>query len=328
MMASRGDTFGALGKNLLAKKLVFVTGKGGVGKSSVTAGLARLSSKAGLKTLVCEVDAKGDVSPNFGVEGVTFKPRNVAPNLYIMAMDTEEALAEYLRLNLRIPMITRLGPLARAFDFVANAAPGVKEILVVGKLCYEVRERAWDIIWVDASASGHIVSQLASPAGISELFKVGIVKEQTAWMAEILSNPETTSLVLVLTPEETPVSESLELLDRLRLETTIAVSMCVVNKVLGEPFSSGEAAIFADIDGGRLVGDFAAIADGGADALLSASRFATKLRSSRSEHTRNFVSALTGEVATVFVPFFMGAETGLKLTAEIAEALAGEMSGS
>ena len=302
--------------------------KGGVGKSSITAGLARLSSRAGLKTLVCEVDAKGDVSPNFGVEGVTFKPRNVAPNLYIMAMDTEDALAEYLRLNLRIPIITRLGPLARAFDFVANAAPGVKEILVVGKLCYEVRERNWDIIWVDASASGHIVSQLASPAGISELFKLGIVKEQTAWMEEILSDPRATSLVLVLTPEETPVAESLELIERLRSETSIAVEMCVVNKVLGEPFAAGEAAIFAEVEAGKYVDDFVALANGGADALISASRFATNLRSSRSEQTRNFLSEANDEFATVFVPFFMGSETGLKLTAEIAEALADEMSGS
>ena len=327
-MAPDTEMLGSLADELLSRKLVFVTGKGGVGKSSVTAALARLSSRAGLKTLVCEVDAKGDVGSFFGLERTSFKPKNVAPNLYIMAMDTEEALAEYLRLNLRIPIITTLGPLAKAFDFVANAAPGVKEILVVGKLCYEVREQKWDIIWVDASASGHIVSQLASPAGISELFRLGIVKEQTTWMAEILGDSKTSSLVMVLTPEETPILESLELLERLRHETSIAVEMCVVNKVLGEPFSASQAELFSEVESGCFASDFVSMADGGAPALLSASRFALGMRTNRSEHTRDLVSKLDARIQTIFVPFFMGSESGTMLSAEIADALEAEMSGS
>ncbi len=325
-MAPGLQSFGQLGSELLSRRLVFVTGKGGVGKSSITAALARISSRAGLKTLVCEVDSKGDVAANFGADHVGFKPKSVAPNLYVMAMDTEEALAEYLRLNLRLPIITSLGPLARAFDFVANAAPGVKEILVVGKLSWEVRERNWDIIWVDASASGHIVSQLASPEGISELFKLGIVKEQTTWMHEILSDPRTTSLVLVLTPEETPVAESLELLERLRYETSIHVQACVVNKVLGEPFAAGQASLFAQMAHGEYREDFEAIAEGSADALLAASELAHGLRASRSEHIRGFLSSLDEGVEAVFVPYFMGSEEGTKLTIEIAEALLEEMS--
>ena len=76
-------------------------------------------------------------------------------------MDTEASLREYLKLQLRIPVVGRIGPLAKAFDFVATAAPGVREILTVGKLCWEVRERHYDLVVVDAPASGHIVG----PAG-------------------------------------------------------------------------------------------------------------------------------------------------------------------
>ena len=90
-----------------------------------------------------------------------------------MAMDTEESLREYLRLQLKVPLIGRIGPVARTFDFVADAAPGVKEILTVGKLCHEVRERHYDLIVVDASATGHVVGQLAAPQAINELVKVG-----------------------------------------------------------------------------------------------------------------------------------------------------------
>ena len=90
-----------------------------------------------------------------------------------MAMNTEDSLREYLRLFVRVPLLGRIGPLARTFDFVADAAPGVKEILAVGKLAYEVRERHYDLVVVDAEASGHIVAQVGAPRVIRELVQVG-----------------------------------------------------------------------------------------------------------------------------------------------------------
>ena len=130
-----------------------------------------------------------------------------------MSMDTEASLREYLKLHLRIPVVGRIGPLAKAFDFVATAAPGVREILTVGKLCWEVRERHYDLVVVDAPASGHIVGQLAAPQAINDLVKVGLIRSQTDWMLEILSDARQTGLVAVCTPEEMPVSETLELAD-------------------------------------------------------------------------------------------------------------------
>ncbi len=327
-MEPSSQGLGPLGVSLFEKKLVFVTGKGGVGKSSVTAALARLSSQAGLRTLVCEVDSSGDASNSLGIEDIGFKPKNVSPNLYAMAMNTEEALAEYLRLNLKLPRITTLGPLARAFDFVANAAPGIKEILIVGKLCFEVREHNWDIIWVDASASGHIVSQLVSPKGIAELVKIGLVKEQTDWMQDILSDPVQTALILVVTPEETPVAESLELVARLRTETSISLPMCIVNKVFGEPFSFEESQIFDEIYGGDLRERFEAEVGSSAASLLQVSRLSSGLRSSRARHTTDLLMGLDSSISTVFIPYFMGSENGVRLTLEMAEALVAELSGS
>ncbi len=147
--------------DLLDRKLVFVTGKGGVGKTSVAAALATLAAGRGKRTLVCEVDAKGNLADFFESGSTGFDPCEVEPGLFAMSMNTEASLREYLRLQLRIPLIARIGPLARSFDFVAQAAPGVKEILTVGKLCWEVRESHYDLVVVDASATGHIVGQLA-----------------------------------------------------------------------------------------------------------------------------------------------------------------------
>ena len=106
-----------------------------------------------------------------------------------MAMDTERSLDEYLRL---VPPGAGDGPARAGGAHVrlrGHRAPGVKEILTVGKLCYEVRERHYDLVVVDASATGHIVGQLAAPQAINSLVQVGLVRSQTDWMLEILSDP-------------------------------------------------------------------------------------------------------------------------------------------
>ena len=141
---------------LLDHKLLFVTGKGGVAKSTVAAALGLLASQHGKRTLVVEVDAKGNLSDFFEAGPTGYKPREVQPNLFAMTMNTEDSLQEYLRLQMRLPAVARIGPLARAFEFVATAAPGVREILTVGKPVWEVRGGHYDLVVVDASATGHI----------------------------------------------------------------------------------------------------------------------------------------------------------------------------
>jgi anion-transporting ArsA/GET3 family ATPase len=132
------------------------------------------------------MDAKDALATAFDAGTLAFEPREVEPGLFAMAMNTEDSLREYLRLFVKVPLLGRIGPLARTFDFVADAAPGVKEILAVGKLCYEVRERHYDLVVVDAEASGHIVAQIGAPKVISDLVQVGLVRDQTEWMLDIL----------------------------------------------------------------------------------------------------------------------------------------------
>ncbi len=254
--------------DLLDLRLVFVTGKGGVGKTTVAAGLAQLAAEHGKRVLVCEVDAKGDVTALFEAPPTDFTPREIAPGVWSMSMDTEASLREYLKLHLRIPVVGRIGPLAKAFDFVATAAPGVREILTVGKFCWEVREPHYDLVVVDAPASGHIVGQLAAPQAINDLVKVGLIRSQTDWMLDILSDPRQTGLVAVCTPEEMPVSETLELVQRVREETTVRMSAVVVNRVLPELFGQREEEIFEQLraPGGRGDAVGAGRRDGGTGA--------------------------------------------------------------
>ncbi len=230
--------------DLLERKLLFVTGKGGVGKTTIAASLALLGAQRGKRTLVGEIDAKGNLADFYETGPTTFKERELSPGLWAMSMDTEESLKEYLSVQLKLPLVARIGPLARTFDFVANAAPGVKEILTVGKFLWEVRERHYDLVVVDAVASGHITGQLAAPQAIQDLVHVGMVRDQTGWMLEILGDPETTGVVIVSAPEEMPVNETLELAARLRTETVVDLAAVVANRVLPELFGRGEEAVF------------------------------------------------------------------------------------
>lgn len=232
---------------LLDLDLVFVTGKGGVGKTTVAAAIAEVAARRGQRVLVCEMDAKGALATAFEVAQLEFEPTEVEPGLHAMSMNTEDALQEYLRLFVKIPFIGRIGPLASTLDFVADAAPGVKEILAIGKLAFEVKERHYDLVVVDAEASGHVVSQIGAPKVIADLVQVGVVKDQTQWMLDILEDPRRTGVAVVTTSEEMPVTESIELLERLTTETGTYPVAVIANRVLPEIFDDDELDVAARV---------------------------------------------------------------------------------
>ncbi len=137
---------------------------------------------------------------------------------------------QYLKIYLKLPLgPSRLGPLAKIFDYVSAAAPGVRELLIIGKIGWEARNGGWDLIVVDAPATGHVVELLTAPQSMAELVPTGPLAQQTGWLTEVLS-ADTTGVVLVTIPEELPVTETGELLDRLRTESDTAVTSLVVNK--------------------------------------------------------------------------------------------------
>lgn len=311
--------------SLLDHRLLFITGKGGVGKSTVASAMALLAAEQGKKTLVCEVEPKGDLSSLYETAPTAFAEREIAPRLWAMSMDTEASLREYLKIHLRIPLVGRIGPLARAFDFVATAAPGVREILVVGKLCWEVREQNWDLIVVDASATGHIVGQLAAPQAINSLVKVGLIRQQTDWMLDILSDPAQTGLCIVTTPEEMPVNETIELAGRVQVETTVNLSAVFVNRVLPELFGRNEEVIFDALCEEGTSGTLAAESGGNVGPIFEGARLAVTMRRTRAGHLERLRSHVDTAVPFLYLPYLFTGLHGLRTTRQVARAISEEL---
>jgi anion-transporting ArsA/GET3 family ATPase len=314
--------------DLLGRRLLVVTGKGGVGKSTVAAALALVAARQGKRVLIVDVDAKGTIADRFEAGKIGFKPKEVMPGISLLAMDTEASLAEYLRLNLRVPIIGRLGPLAGMLDFVATAAPGVREILTIGKVCWEVRESiegraAWDLVVVDAAATGHVLAQLGAADAIRDLVAVGPVRGQTEWMSELLADPAITALNVVTTPEEMPIEETIELVTRSRRELDVPLGAVIVNRVLPELFTTRDEAVFARLSADPARAELADVVGPGVGAVIEAAELAVAMRRSRVVQLERLRAEV--DLPALYLPYLFARSQGRRETEMVATALAGEL---
>ena len=249
--------------DLFSRRVLFVTGKGGVGKSSVAAALAVLAAERGLRTLVIDVEAKGDAARFLDAAPPRYRAARAIEGVHHLALDPEEILQEYLKVSMHVPRLYRVGPVSKVFEFIATAAPGIREVLVAGKVGFEERATAdgrkrWDLIVVDAAPSGQVLSHLRGPRTISELVGVGMIRNQTAWVRDILEDPATTGMVVVSLLEEMPVSETEELLAEAPKRVPTPVLALVANRVVAEPPGPLDELDGIALDAAALMADIAA----------------------------------------------------------------------
>jgi anion-transporting ArsA/GET3 family ATPase len=204
----------------------------------------------------------------------------------------------------------------------------VKEILTIGKICWEVRESIEgrsdvDLVVVDATATGHIAAQLGAPGAIRELVDVGPVRAQTQWLGELLQDPAITAVNVVTTPEEMPVTETIELVEKLRADVPVPLGTIVVNRVLPELFTHADEATFEALREPDVVEAISAHAGEGTTAVLDAARLAVSLRRTRAVHLSRLLE--TVDLPLLYVPYLFVRAHGLRVTRMVADALGAEL---
>lgn len=194
--------------------ILIVSGKGGVGKTTVSASLALVAARQGRKVCVVEVDQKGTLTKLLGGREATYHPTELTPRVWGVNITAERALAEYLEVQYHMKRISRVFTSSHFVDYIATAAPGLEDILILGKIWFLEKgrhtEHDFDTIIVDAPAAGHMLTFLSAPMGLSDAVRVGPIKRQAEWLVEMLRDPKRARVHLVTLPEEMPVSETME----------------------------------------------------------------------------------------------------------------------
>jgi len=211
-----------LGRFCSTSRVVIVAGKGGVGKTTVTATLALTAARAGMRVLIVEVEGKSGLSAAFGKPALAYEEIELRPGIRARTLTPDEALIDYLE-GAGLKRISKRLAHSGALDVVATAVPGMKDILVLGKVKQLEQARAADLIIIDAPAAGHAVSFLMSPIGLLDAVSMGPVRKQALEVVEMLADPQRCQVMLVTIPEETPVNELVD--TAYALEDKIGVSL-------------------------------------------------------------------------------------------------------
>jgi anion-transporting ArsA/GET3 family ATPase len=296
--------------SILDKRLVWITGKGGVGKSTVAAALGTAGARRGKRTIVCEVGARDQLSRLFRREGVGGQETLLGDDLWGTSIDPPAALREWLATQVG-GTLARVLNSTSAFQYFVAAAPGAKELVTVTKVWELGQESRWnrsaqgyDLVVVDAPASGHGVSMLRTPKTFADIARVGPIHKQADRVWSWLRDRRRTGYVAVALPEEMPVTETLELDERLADQLGRRLEVVVINGLYPRRFTGDELERIRDGDGSSR----AAVG-----ALRAASVEAGRSRAQQSElgRLRRRLNR-NGDATVVTLPYLFEPEMGLE----------------
>jgi anion-transporting ArsA/GET3 family ATPase len=292
-----------------ASRLVIVAGKGGVGKTTVTASLARAAARSGLSSLIVEVEGKSGLasmygSPAFSYDEVTLAEADDAAGRAAVRARTltpDEALVEYLE-DSGMGRISKRLMTSGALDMVSTAVPGIRDILVLGKIKQMERDRQADLLILDAPAAGHAITFLQSASGLADAVRLGPINAQARDVLSLLGDPERCQVVLVTLPEETPVNELVETAYQLEDRVGVSLGPVVVNGLYPElPGLDVDPETAAEAAGSSLRA-------GEAASLAIAARFRLDRMALQAEQVGRLADALP--LPQLRLPFLFDAELG------------------
>jgi anion-transporting ArsA/GET3 family ATPase len=199
---------------ILARRVLIVLGKGGVGKSTLSAAIAKLATLSGARALIMECDSRAPLAATFGV-APSFVPTQVADNLALMTLDGRAALEEYLRLVVPGRMLLKAVFASRLYQFFVQAAPGLRELMMLGKVFYDAgqpdpKALARNLIVVDAPASGQAMSLLKMPTAARSTFGDSVVGKEASNISKMLRDQRNCAIVQVTTADTLSISETIE----------------------------------------------------------------------------------------------------------------------
>jgi len=233
-------------KGILDRRLIFVTGKGGVGKSTVATALGALGARRGLRTIVAELASQDGIQRTFEQSGETFEEVQLSERLFTISIDPQRAMEEYLKV--KTGSVGQILGASKLFGAFAMATPGMRELLSIGKV-WELAQlerrtggaEVYDLVIVDSPAAGHGVGILRTPRTFAEISRVGPIAHQARTIAATIADRDFTSVVAVATAEEMPVNETLWLRDAL-VEEELPLDAVIVNALYPERFRPAERA--------------------------------------------------------------------------------------
>jgi len=235
------------------RRFIFVTGKGGVGKTTVSAALARALAGRGKRVLIAMCNAKERISAMFASAPVGPDIMSVAPGIWAVNIEPEHAFEEYGRMMLKVPGLYRVVFNNKYIRSFLPAVPGLSEWAMLGKAWFHTTEldeqgrHRFDVVLLDAPATGHGLDMLRVPKVIVEIVPPGILRRDAERAWATFTDPVQTAVLIVSLPEELPATETLELIRAIDDDVRLPLGALVINGVLPALFSEAEARELANV---------------------------------------------------------------------------------